>query len=513
MQLLIQNPGAAPVEGYTLLGVSTTRNCGVAGTIGQFGSGAKHAINTLLRAGLKLLIYCGKTRLEFATRDDTVNDGLVTKPIKRVVCKLGGTSSKTLDMGWCLDFGAIDWTDLSMALREFVANAIDRTVRERGDFVPALLNEDLRASIVEDGAVRAQDGFTRVYVEVNDDVQRFYGELPRRFLHFSSRPQLVKESLLPKADRNLNGKRTAMIYKEGVLVREIEEAEEASVYDYNFHDGELKLDESRNSSEYDIKGAAARLFRKATPQQLAPVFKSLVAQEQSYEATFDSYYMAPSYSDPEPEQKQAWQQGWELAAGPNAVLCDAALSHTAEFVEKKGFRPKPTKAPSWVTAAARCGVKTAASVLDGHESNGKADSPGDRRRHQRGRNRVVLAATGQHDAGQEEAARGVLQGVYAGRQRDDGLLPRRHGLLQGRHRHGGQQVPAANGRRRGGPLCHRSNGYVTGLPELSDPSDCGDQGVIYSGGSPIAETARQGTQRAGASPARRYLIESEVPLW
>jgi len=188
MYLLVQNPGVAPVEGYTLLGVSTTRNCGVAGTIGQFGSGAKHAINTLLRAGLKLLIYCGKTRLEFATREETVNDGLVAKPIKRVVCKLGGTSSKTLDMGWCLDFGAIDWTDLSMALREFVANAIDRTVREHGDFLPSLLNEELRAAVVEDSTVRARDGFTRVYVEVNDDVQRFYGELPRRFLHFSSRP-------------------------------------------------------------------------------------------------------------------------------------------------------------------------------------------------------------------------------------------------------------------------------------------------------------------------------------
>ena len=352
MYLVVQNPGVAPVEGYTLLGVSTTRNCGVAGTIGQFGSGAKHAINTLLRAGLKLLIYCGKTRLEFTTRDDMVNDGLVTKPIKRVVCKLGGTSSKTLDMGWCLDFGAIDWTDLSMALREFVANAIDRTVREKGDFIPGLLNEELRVAVVEDNAVRAREGFTRVYVEINDDVQRFYGELPRRFLHFSSRPQLVKESLLPKADRNLSGKRTAMIYKEGVLVREIAEDEETSVYDYNFHDGELKLDESRNSSEYEIKGAAARLFRKATPQQLVPVFKSLVAQEPSYEATFDSYYIAPSYSDPEPEQKQAWQQAWELAAGPNAVLCDASLGHTAEFVEEKGFRPKPTKAPSWISAAA-----------------------------------------------------------------------------------------------------------------------------------------------------------------
>ena len=375
MFLCIQNPGVAPVEGFTLLGVSTTRDCGVAGTIGQFGSGAKHAINTLLRAGLKLLIYCGKTRLEFATREETIRDGLVTKNIKRVVCKLGGTSSKTLDMGWCLDFGAIDWTDLSMALREFVANAIDRTVREKGDFLPALLSEDLRVAIVEDGAVRARDGYTRVFVEVNPDVQRFYGELPRRFLHFSGNPSLVKESLLPKADRNLSGKRTAMVYKEGVLVREIEEAEEASVYDYNFHDGELRLDESRNSSEYDIKGAAARLFRKATAQQLAPVFKSLVAQEQTYEATFDSYYMAPSYSEPEPEQKQAWQQAWELAAGPNAVLCDAGLGHTSEFVEKKGFRPKPTKAPSWITAAARCGVKTAASVLDGHESNGKQILP------------------------------------------------------------------------------------------------------------------------------------------
>ena len=370
MQLCIQNPGIAPVEGYLLLGVSTTRDCGVSGTIGQFGSGAKHAINTLLRAGLAVTIYCGKTKLDFQTRDGVIDDGLVKKPIKRVVCKLSGTSTRTVDTGWTLGFGALDWTDLSMALREFVANAIDRTVREHGDFLPSLLNEDLRVSVVEDSTVRARDGFTRVYVEINDDVQRFYGELPRRFLHFSSKPQLVKESLLPKADRNLSGKRTAMIFKEGVFVREITEDKEASIYDYNFH-GELKLDESRNSSEYEIKGAAAQLFRKATPQQLASVFKSLVAQEQSYEATFDSYYMAPSYSDPEPEQKEAWQQGWELAAGPNAVLCDASLGHMVEFVEKKGFLAKPTKAPSWITAAARCGVKTAASVLDGHESNGK----------------------------------------------------------------------------------------------------------------------------------------------
>ena len=110
-----------------------------------------------------------------------------------------------------------------MALREFVANAIDRTIREKGDFLPSLLNDDLKVGIVDESQVRAKDGYTRVFVQVNADVQRFYGELPRRFLHFSDQPAQVKESLLPKG-RNLSRK-TAMVYKSGVFVREIEESE------------------------------------------------------------------------------------------------------------------------------------------------------------------------------------------------------------------------------------------------------------------------------------------------
>ncbi len=161
MFLCIQNPGVAPVEGFTLLGVSTTRDCGVEGAIGQFGSGNKHAINVLLRAGLKVFVYCGKTRLDFQTRDDEIDDGLIRKPVKRVVCKLGGTSTRTIDLGWVLDFGAIDWTDLGMALREFVSNAIDRTVREEnGEFIPAMLDERLSIKTVDDERVKAKDGYT-----------------------------------------------------------------------------------------------------------------------------------------------------------------------------------------------------------------------------------------------------------------------------------------------------------------------------------------------------------------
>ncbi len=368
MYLLVQNRGVAPVEGYTLLGVSTTRDCGVAGTIGQFGSGAKHAINTLLRAGLKLVIYCGKTKLEFTTRSEEINDGLVTKPIQRVVCKLGGTSTKTIDLGFCLDFGAIDWKNLSMALREFVAHAIDRTVRETGDFISALQGGDLQMTVTDD--MRARDGYTRVYVEINSDVQRFYGELPRRFLHFGSDPTLVNQSILPKDDRNLGEKKTAMIYKEGVFVREIRDNEADSLCDYNFHGNELHLDESRNSSECDIQGAAAMLFRKATAEQLVPIWVSLLSRQKTFESTFNSYHLATSYGSPDPEQCVAWQKSWLLAAGPNAVLCDDSI-HSQNFIEKKGYSAKAIESAGWVSAAQRCGIQTSGMVLDHNETKGR----------------------------------------------------------------------------------------------------------------------------------------------
>ena len=205
--------------------------------------------------------------------------------MKRVVCKLGGTSSKTLDMGWCLDFGAIDWTDLSMALREFVANAIDRTVRENGNFLPAFLARTCGSPLSKTRGAGV-DGYTRVFVEVNADVQRFYGELPSALPALSSRPSLVKEPCSEgrsKSQRQTDGHD----FQGGRIVREITEDEEASVYDYNFHGGELSWTSPGTPANTRSRARRLGLFRKATAQQLVPVFKSLVAQERTYEATFD----------------------------------------------------------------------------------------------------------------------------------------------------------------------------------------------------------------------------------
>ena len=138
----------APVEGFTLLGVTTTRDCGVEGTIGQFGI-RQQARDQRAPAGWPQGgCLLRQDPLDFQTRDDEIDDGLIRKPVKRVMCKMGGTSTRTIDLGWVLDFGAIDWTDLGMALREFVSNAIDRTVREEnGEFVPAILDERLLVAL------------------------------------------------------------------------------------------------------------------------------------------------------------------------------------------------------------------------------------------------------------------------------------------------------------------------------------------------------------------------------
>jgi len=370
MYLMVQNPGVAPVEGYLLLGVSTTRDCGVSGTIGQFGSGAKHAINTLLRAGLAVTIYCGKTKLDFQTRDDVIDDGLVKKPIKRVYCKMGGTSTRTVDTGWVLDFGALDWTNLAMALREFVSNAIDRTIREKGDFVPAILSEDLRVALVDEP--RARDGYTRVYIQVNEDVQRYYGELPRRFLHFASDPSQVKKSILPKTNRNIGDGQTAMIYREGVLVREVGECKKRSLFDYNFRAAELHIDESRNSSEYEVKAACSRLMAGADSSLLAAVFKSLTDGEETFEAELDPYYICPSWQTPKPEQKKAWQQAWQATAGDAVLVRDVGQG---DFVQRKGLPAAVVKAPGWAEVAERFELPTAKRLLSENEQKGREILP------------------------------------------------------------------------------------------------------------------------------------------
>ncbi len=373
--LLIQNPGESPVEGFCLLGVSTTRGCGVDGVIGCFGSGAKFAINVLLRAGLKVIVYSGRTRMEFLTRDDQVNDGLTTKTVQRVYVQFSGTSTKKVDLGWVLDFGVIDWVKLGMAIREFVSNAIDRTVREEsGQFEAAIREGRLAVRKVPDTEVRAKSGYTRVFVTTNTEVDCYLDELPKRFLHFSDQPSDVKRQLLPKAGRNLiEGKHTAMIYREGVFVRELTQQSAESIYDYNFKGHEIQIDESRNSSEYAVRAACARALRFAEAGELVPVFRSLTKMEDTFEAALDQYYLCSPYERPKEEQQQNWQKAWEAVAG-ESVMCEPSAQQ-AMLVQRKGKPARTVQSSGWAQAAERFGITTSATVLTASETSGRESCP------------------------------------------------------------------------------------------------------------------------------------------
>ena len=289
MFLMIQNPGVAPHEAFTVLGLSTTRSAyservrdddnDLDLLIGTFGSGSKLSINLLLRNSLSPVVFCGKQRLEFYVKPESVDDGLQQRNYGQVRVKRSG---KTVDgvsinrdekLGFALEYGVQDWDDLSMGLREFVSNAIDRTIREEGKFLPAIHDGRLQIEIVSDNQVRAKDGYTRIFVPFNDLVQKFYMELPKRFLHFSE-PHSIRQNILTKRDRNFGSVKNAVIYRKGVFVREVQSSAHTSLFDYNFSD-ELKIDEARNVDDWRVAEAAAVAMRNASTEVLTTVYRSL----------------------------------------------------------------------------------------------------------------------------------------------------------------------------------------------------------------------------------------------
>ena len=176
--LKIENIGVCPPEGFTVLGVSLADTSTNEGVIGTFGSGNKHGVAVLLRNGLPPVVFAGTLKLEIRTRPQTVADSQASKEFGRVVVKYGGTDpmtgasrSSTEDLGFVLEYGKQDWNEVALALREFVSNAIDRSIREWGDW------SGVKIEIVEESQVRAKRNHTRVFVPMNAEVLEFYNNL------------------------------------------------------------------------------------------------------------------------------------------------------------------------------------------------------------------------------------------------------------------------------------------------------------------------------------------------
>ena len=367
--LKIENVGTAPVEGFTVFGVSLADTSNNAGVIGQFGSGNKHGVAVLLRNDLSPVVFAGTLKLEFSTRPQVVSDKHATKEFNRVVVKYGGTDpvtgvsrSSTEDLSFVLDYGKQDWSEVSLALREFVSNAIDRSIRELGNW------SGVKIEIVDEAQVRAKRDHTRVFVPLSAEVLAFYNDLGKWFLHFSE-PELLNKAILPKNNRNLGDRKTAVIYRRGVRVRQFESSDVESLFDYNLDD--LRLDESRQASDWDVKHHAGKALANADSKTLAILFDRLLNSTNSaWEFSFDNFSLQPTYGDNTEvisRRQKAWQEAFDLIAGEESVLSGKG---TANQLERKGY--KPVVAPeNLITAAGLYGVRTSSSVLSADELSGR----------------------------------------------------------------------------------------------------------------------------------------------
>lgn len=354
MFLLIQNDGEAPIEAFTVLGDSGSRHRD--GLIGQFGSGNKHGINLLLRLGIEFYIYSGPNKLEFFPERFVVTEADGTRRDSlRVKCRVTGKINRTIDCGWTLDFGALDWREARMALREFVSNAIDCS---------KIMGTE--PEVKPEATPRAKSGFTRIFVSMNNaDVVDFYRNIGVHFLHFSPDPKQAGQAFLRKNPDTLGPR----VYFEGVLVNELRSSSR-SAFDYNFSKAEIRIDECRNSDEYALRARIAQRINKADKETLATLFEAM-SKGDVYEASLDDFYLGYSVDE---NVKQNWNDAWEHFAG-EAVIASESLadSKIGEHVSAKGHKVVAVKSKAFVQTAEKMGVRNVATVLGNHGAQGRVE--------------------------------------------------------------------------------------------------------------------------------------------
>jgi hypothetical protein len=287
---------------------------------------------------------------------------------KRVCVKYGGTSQKTEELSVTLGYGVADWPTVYFSLREYVSNAIDACF-EAGMNVYQMKN-NVEVEVVSESQVRAAGGRTRVFVPLTPEIQAFYDDIGKWFLHFSD-DKLVTRAILPKSDRNTGNRKVAVIYRRGVYVREFLADDRPSIFDYNLND--LVLNESRTASDWDVKHACARALGAADQHDIAKVFAAMAEGKDRWEITFDSYGLSPGHCTPQELDtiKETWQAAFGTVMGNSGVLMSNNRSEIASAVLAKGYIPLCTPALGWIEAGEEMGIRSVSKVLSADDMDGR----------------------------------------------------------------------------------------------------------------------------------------------
>lgn len=347
--ILIENPGVASPEAFTLLGASNK-----AGTeaIGQFGSGTKFGVLTLLRKGIYPIVYCGNLCLEFGHEEVTF-DGATHQ---QVFVKISGKDrnskqvNRTEKLSLVLRYGEIDWKDnVELALREFVSNALDAV---QGDASQITVAHCVKAP-------RAKAGYTRVYVPTDEAGEAFVKNIDKWFLQFSIDGVWRNSSIIVK-----DAPSPARIYRRGVFVREI--THRVSVFDYNLND--LPLDEARVANDYTVKEYAQKALLRVGTAKL--VGKLLLAGKDAWESSFDltGQYDWALPIDAKEAAAKVWKEAEEKLVDEKTIF--ASETQNTTLAEGKGYKVVRLTESQYQNVL-KHGLRTVNSILTTDEREGR----------------------------------------------------------------------------------------------------------------------------------------------
>jgi len=338
MYLRIENPGVCAPEAFTVFGVSTSR--GNVERIGQFGSGAKLGTNLCLRMGICPIVFCGGKRLIFSTRPQEI-DG---KVFNRVFVQVSNRKAQPLDR--VVEYGSLDWTRLSEAIREYVSNAIDAAGGTMKGVIVDIVDE-----------VTSRPNKTVVAIPLSDEAAKWFNMRSLYFLHFR---EDAKKVLAQKILRKTKPDR-CLVYRKGVLVRAASKDTNPSLFDYNLGE-ELAIDECRNMSESSVRDNVAMAVAQNS-EALEEIFRELPKGGGFWEAELPEWELK-SYGNDED-----WQEIWKKVHGKSVVAL--GISPLTEMATKRGFNVVTIHSTSWYNALRRHGIKGVVEVLD--DVNDKGD--------------------------------------------------------------------------------------------------------------------------------------------
>lgn len=264
--LKIKNDGLLDLRLIYLMGGTTKANDKF--KIGQFGTGLKYTLAFLLRNNIDFKIFIDKKEVKISSKTEIIRDTEFN-----IIFINGERTSITTNMG-------MDW-EAWMIIRELWCNALDEI---NGSF-----------EIIEE--INPIKNTTEYYIQLVGEIEKVYENWDKYFIH--NQISVMKHEKFAI----YTGGETLRCYKNGVLIKEIEN--QKSVFSYDLKSASLnELREMKYSTELEIVGCFP-FFDKKTIEYLLENIKDKYEEKIDY----TGWYGVDEFKD-----------GWKNAIG-NAKFC------------------------------------------------------------------------------------------------------------------------------------------------------------------------------------------------